>query len=476
MRREPNHKEVGGNKMTETYDVVIIGGGAAGENVAGRTAPAGLSTVIVESELVGGECSYWACMPSKALLRPGEALAAARRVPAARAAVTGTVDVPRALRGRDAFTSGWDDKHQVAWVDSVGATLIRGKGRLNGPRRVVVEQADGGELEIEARKAVVLATGSRAFVPPIPGLAEAEPWTSREVTSAQSVPESLIIIGGGVVGLEMAQAWKSLGTASVTVLERRQPQDSATMEPFAVETVISSLEGQGIVFRLGCVVASVERTEGGVKVTMDNGEDLAAEQVVVAAGRTGVVDGVGLDSVGVSAGRFVSVNDNLQVEGVDGGWLYAVGDVNGRALLTHQGKYQARQAGDHILGKEASAWADNNAVPAVVFTDPQVGSVGLTERAARGRGLNVRIVEMGWGVAAAPLQGEGFKGGVKFVVDEDRRVLVGATFVGPGVGELTHAATIAIVGEVTLDRLWHATPSFPTLSEIWLRFLEAYGL
>ena len=462
--------------MTETYDVIIIGGGAAGENVAGRTSPGGLSTAIVESELVGGECSYWACMPSKALLRPAEALAAARRVPAARDAVTGTVDVARTLRARDAFASRWDDSGQAAWVDSVGAALFRGKGRLAGERRVVVEQADGAEVELEARKAVVLATGSVGFVPPIPGLAEATPWTSREITAAASVPESLIIIGGGVVGLEMAQAWKSLGTGSVTVLERLQPQDSATFEPFALEAVISSLEEQGVVFRLGCVVSSVERTEAGVKATMDNGEEISAEQIVVAAGRAGVVDGVGLDAIGVTASRFVSVNDHLQVEGVEGGWLYAVGDVNGRALLTHQGKYQARQAGDHILGKEASAWADNGAVPAVVFTDPQVGSVGLTERAARNKGLNVRVVEMGWGVAAAPLLGEGFKGGVKFVVDEDRRVLVGATFVGPGVGELTHAATIAIVGEVTLDRLWHATPSFPTLSEIWLRFLETYGL
>ena len=462
--------------MTETYDVIIIGGGAAGENVAGRTSPGGLSTVIVESELVGGECTYWACMPSKALLRPAEALAAARRVPAARDAVTGTVDAARTLRARDAFASRWDDRHQAAWVDSVGAALVRGKGRLTGERRVVVEQADGVEVELGARKAVVLATGSVAFVPPIPGLAEAKPWASREITSAQSVPESLIIIGGGVVGLEMAQAWKSLGTGSVTVLERLQPQDSATMEPFALEAVISSLEEQGVVFRLGCVVSSVERMDDGVKATMDNGEEISAEQIVVAAGRAGVVDGIGLDAVGVTASRFVSVNDHLQVEGAEGGWLYAVGDVNGRALLTHQGKYQARQAGDHILGKDASAWADNGAVPAVVFTDPQVGSVGLTERAARNKGLNVRVVEMGWGVAAAPLLGEGFKGGVKFVVDEDRRVLVGATFVGPGVGELTHAATIAIVGEVTLDRLWHATPSFPTLSEIWLRFLESYGL
>ena len=462
--------------MADIYDVIIIGGGAAGENVAGRTAPAGLSTAIVEAELVGGECSYWACMPSKAMLRPAEALAAARRVPAARDAVTGSVDVARTLHARDAFSSHWDDSGQAAWVDSVGATLVRGRGRLDGPKRVIVEQEDGTTVEMEARKAVVLATGSLGFIPPIEGLAEAAPWTSREVTSTQSVPESIIIIGAGVVGLEMAQALKSLGTAEVTVLERLTPEDSVVIEPFAIRAVIDSLEAQGVVFRLGCIVASARRTDDGVTVTMDNGEEISAAELLVAAGRTGIVEGVGLDTVGVDARRFVTVNDHLQVEGVDGGWLYAVGDVNGRALLTHQGKYQARQAGDHIMGKDVSAWADNGRVPSVVFTDPQIGSVGLTERMARESGINVRVVEMGWPVAAAPLQGEGFSGGVKFVVDDDRRVVVGATFVGPGVGELTHAATIAIVGEVTLDRLWHATPAFPTLSEVWLRFLETYGL
>jgi dihydrolipoamide dehydrogenase len=461
--------------MADEYDVIIIGGGAAGENVAGRTSPGGLSTVLIESELVGGECSYWACMPSKALLRPVEALNAAKRVPGAAGAVTGGVDVEKTLRSRDAFASNWDDSGQVQWLESVNTDLIRGHARLAGLKKVVIDLAEGGTRELTARKAVVLATGSHTSVPPIEGIEDVGAYTNRDIVVCKDVPDSLVILGAGPVGVEMAQAWKSLGAKEVTVVERLRPDEFPRLEPFAVEILVEALEEEGIRVLTGTGAVKVEGAGDMVTVTLDNGETVTAQRLVLATGRAPNTDDLGLETVGLTPGKWVEVDDTLQATGVEGGWLYAVGDLNARALVTHQGKYQARQAGDHILGKGTTAWADNVAVPAVIFTDPQVATVGLTERHAREQGVNVRVIQMGLAVAASSLTGKDLKGGVKFVVDEDRKVLVGATFVGPTAGEMVHAATIAIVGEVSLDKLWHATPAFPTMSELWLRFLEAYG-
>ena len=461
--------------MQDEYDVVVLGGGSAGENVAGRVSAGGLSAVVVESELVGGECSYWACMPSKALLRPAEVLAAARRVPGARSAVTGVVDAQEALKRRDAAASNYDDAGQVQWLESVNVDLIRGRGRLTGERCVEVEASDGSRRTLNARVAVVLATGSTAAMPPIDGLQDVAPWDSRTATAAKEVPQSLLVLGGGPVGVEMAQAWRTLGAEEVTVVvsgDRLIPRE----EPFASSLVADAFDKLGIRIYTGTTMVKVRRN-GRVTATLEDGTDLSAQELLVAVGRRpGTVD-VGVETVGLEPGRPVRVDDQLRAVDVPGGWLYAVGDVNGRNPLTHMGKYQARLAGDAILGRDVAAWADNAGAPRVVFTDPQVAAVGLTEQQARDRGLRVRTVAHPFGASGgAVTTGQGVRGNCQIVIDEDRRVIVGATFVGPGAGEMLHAATIAIVGGVTLDQLWHAVPAFPTISEFWLRFLEVYGL
>jgi dihydrolipoamide dehydrogenase len=458
--------------VTGQVDVVVIGAGPAGENVAGRCADRGLRVVVVERELVGGECSYWACIPSKVLIRPGDVLAAARRVPGAAEAVTGKVDTDAALAHRDKLTSGWDDSGQLPWLADHGVTLVRGHGRLAGDRTVVVQRPGETSTTIRATRAVVLATGTRVLMPPIEGLAEARPWDNRDITAARHVPSRLLVLGGGAVGTELAQAFRRLGSAEVTVLEGSE-RLLFREEPFAGEEVAAAFAAEGIDVRTGARVVAVRRDAGGaVTASLADGSTAAGDEILVAVGRRPATADVGLDTVGLTPGRPVEVADNLRVPGTD--WLYAVGDCNGRSLLTHMGKYQARIAADVICGKDATAHAP---VPRVTFTDPQVCAVGLTEAQAREAGHDIRCVQVPTGsVAGARTLGDGVTGTSKLVVDTSRQVLLGATFTGPGVQELLHSATVAIAGEVTLEQLWHAVPSFPTVSEVWLRLLEGYGL
>ncbi len=461
-----------------TIDVIVIGGGPAGETAAGRCADHRFSVAMVERELVGGECSYWGCIPSKTLIRPGDVVAAAKRVPGAAEAVSGPIDVAAAFAQRDYMTSDWSDAGQLPWLESKGIELVRGDARLISERLVEVDLASGGTRRLMATTAVVLATGTGAAIPPIPGLREIAPWDNRSITSAKELPRRLLVLGGGAIGAEMAQAFRRLGCEQVTVIEGG-PRLLGREEPFAGDELRAAFEAEGISVITGVALTAVQRsgTDGPVVATLADGRELEADELLVAVGRRPATASLGLDTIGLEPGRYVDVDDQLRAVGVPGGWLYAVGDCNGRALLTHMGKYQARLAADVIAGRDVRDVADHDMVPRVTFTDPQVCAVGLTEQQARERGLEVRTVEYGTGdVAGAYTLGNGIKGTSKLVIDEARGVIVGATFTGPGVQELLHSATIAIVGEVPLERLWHAVPSFPTVSEVWLRLLEAYGL
>jgi len=463
------HDHLAAELAETTFDVIVLGAGSTGENVADYAVRGGLTAVLVESELVGGECSYWACMPSKALLRPVELRSEAR----AMAGVSvGPLDAAAVFARRDSFTSHWNDDSQVQWVDTTGIALARGHGRITGIKQVEV---DG--VTLTARHAVVVATGSVPGMPPVDGLADAQPWTSREATSAKAAPGRLAVLGGGVVGVEMAFAFQALGS-QVTLVERGD-RVLANNEPEAGRRVTQRLRDEGVDVRTGASATRVVR-DGAVTVTLDDGSTFDADEVLVAAGRAANTRDLGLETIGLEPGQWLTTDDTMLVEGFD--WLYAAGDVNHRALLTHMGKYQARVAGTVVAARAqglplTGAWtdhaatADHDAVPQVVFSDPPVASVGLTEKAARAKGLDVTTVSHELGsTAGGSLYADDNPGWAQLVVSGDR--LVGATFYGPGVTEMVHAATVAIVGEVPLQRLWHAVPSYPTQTEVWLRLLD----
>ena len=478
------------------WDVIVLGGAAAGENAAQyATQFSGLDAVIVEQGLVGGECSYWACMPSKALLRPVEVLSAARDLPGVSELIGDrALDSKAVLARRDTVVKHLDDSSQVQWALGVGIDIVRGRGRLDGERAVVVVDSAGRERRLTARHAVVLDTGSTPFIPSVPGLREARPWVSRDVTNLHDVPTRVVVLGGGVVACEAATWLNGLG-AETTVVHRGE-RVLAKFEPFVSDLVVGSFRESGVGVRLRTSVTSVRRADvnragvghlhgGELTMTLSGGDMITADEIVVATGRTANSEGIGLETVGLDPGGPVNVDDHMTVTGVAGDWLYAIGDLCGRALLTHMGKYQARIAGNVIAARAAGRplgdgpftpyadVADHDLVPQVIFTDPEIGLVGLTEAQARARNLDVEVVEYDLAALAGTyVLRDNYVGRAKLVLDRSADVVVGATFAGTGVAELTHSATMAVVAKIPVPVLWHVVPSYPTVSEAWLRLLE----
>jgi pyruvate/2-oxoglutarate dehydrogenase complex dihydrolipoamide dehydrogenase (E3) component len=486
----------------DVWDVIVVGGGPPGITAAQHATQAGLSAVIVESERVGGECHYWACVPSKALLFTVSTRNLATDMPGLRELVNGRgPDVTATLARRDAVIDHLDDTALTSAVSSLGIDVVRGHGRISGPKTIEVERADEQPLALQAREAIVLSTGSSAFVPPIPGLASAQPWTSRDVTNVHVVPDRVLVIGGGVVACE-ATTWLSGLGAERLIIAAEGHALLPNREPFVGEILARELEARGVEVRLDTTIAKVERPEHGPRdtghpgadpaiVTFGDGQVQTFDEIVVAAGRRPNTSELGLENAGVAtnARGYLDVDDHMSVPGSP--WLYAIADIAGRAALTHMGRYHARVAMGTIVARAQGTAAvraassptrhhdrstnivDRDRVPQVIFTDPEIATVGLTEAQARERGFAVQTSEVDLStVTGAALLREHYVGRAKLVIDRNEDVVVGATFVGASVSELVHAATVAVIGRVPVESLWHAVPSFPTISEVWIDLLE----